>query len=754
MISQIEERDEAGSNSLIQPLSTLPGRVRWQVNGLRDSRKTEERIVHRVSSLACVKEVRANHLTGRVLILFDDQISVADFTHQAESLVHDALIPQRTVVTVERKTPSPVDDFPGLAAAAAGGAGIGLAFSLGPVATLALALTASSGLHVIQKARVRFKSAVNDLQDSELKTQVADLIRPHRKSFLRAVMYDVVSNLMGTARIFFLGGAITAAVRLRPVAGGLPALVLGAPKLALFMAAGAFGTLWLRARFRKLSQVEWHKAVCDIQDSSRVRLYQHVQRMESDYFQERQTHQILHALSDDINRFDITGRAVWDLIDVTVYSSMLLTGVVIVGGPLVWLALVPIPIIVGISAGLYPSLQLWYRRVRVEEVRLERSLRDGIAGIETIKSFTSEGRESERIADMSGVYRDRRKQAIEATAELPILLEIVFQSATTVMYLVSSRHNDWVDFRIGTFVSLNRFVGTMFFHLSNVGPKLDDLERGIASLGHMSAVLGSAPPEDAARPYQVLGRQASQDIVYKDVHFAYPGSRPVFDGLSLKFAGGKTTAIVGLTGSGKSTLVKLLLRYYTPQKGTIEIGGVDLAHVPRSQTRSAVSVVSQDVFLFDRSVSENISLYDPDANHEQVEQVAQMAQAHRFISRLPNGYDEILGERGALLSGGERQRIAIARSLMKNAPIVVFDEATSALDSNTEMDLQEQLIPLFDHCTVIIIAHRLSTVRHADCIYLLEDGCIVEEGTHDELVSRHGQYRALWKSQLGEAREN
>jgi ATP-binding cassette subfamily B protein len=240
------------------------------------------------------------------------------------------------------------------------------------------------------------------------------------------------------------------------------------------------------------------------------------------------------------------------------------------------------------------------------------------------------------------------------------------------------------------------------------------------------------------------------EIAFEDVRFGYDERPDVVRGISLRIPAGQTWAFVGSTGSGKSTLVKLLLRFYDPTSGIIRVDGSPHSELDLQDLRRAIGFVSQDVFLVDGTVRENIAYGTPEASHEGIVEAARVAEAHGFISSLPRGYDTRVGERGVKLSGGQRQRIAIARAVLKAPPILVLDEATSAVDNETEAAIQRSLDRIVVGRTTILIAHRLSTVRGAHRICVLEEGAITEQGTHDELVARGGSYAALWRVQTGE----
>jgi ATP-binding cassette subfamily B protein len=239
------------------------------------------------------------------------------------------------------------------------------------------------------------------------------------------------------------------------------------------------------------------------------------------------------------------------------------------------------------------------------------------------------------------------------------------------------------------------------------------------------------------------------EIEFNNITFAYSERESVIENFNLKIPATSTIAIVGSTGSGKSTIVKLLLRFYEIQSGNIILDGINLKDIVLYDLRRAIGLVSQDVFLFHGSVRENIAYGNPNARDEDIIKAAKMAEAHEFIMDLPQGYDTIVGERGQKLSGGQRQRLSIARAILKNPPILILDEATSAVDNETEAAIARSLKHITENRTTIMIAHRLSTIRHADCIYVVEKGKIVEQGNHEDLVAKQGIYESLWRVQTG-----
>ena len=282
--------------------------------------------------------------------------------------------------------------------------------------------------------------------------------------------------------------------------------------------------------------------------------------------------------------------------------------------------------------------------------------------------------------------------------------------------------------------------------LTRLGETFDLYHRAVASTRRVLGLLETEPTIRSGRKPLAKPRG---EVRFEGVEFHYSNGVPVLRGVDLDFPAGETTAIVGATGAGKSTIVKLLLRYYDPTGGSVRLDGVDLRELEMSDLRMALGLVSQDVFLFHGTVRDNIAYGDPDASLERIIEAAQVAEAHEFITALPEGYDTIVGERGQKLSGGQRQRVSIARAILTDPPILVLDEATSSVDNETEAAIERALEVISRDRTTIVIAHRLSTIRHAHSIHVLDRGKLREHGTHEQLLELDGLYASLWNVQTG-----
>ena len=303
---------------------------------------------------------------------------------------------------------------------------------------------------------------------------------------------------------------------------------------------------------------------------------------------------------------------------------------------------------------------------------------------------------------------------------------------------------------VGVYSVLVFLTQRLLWPLTRLGKTFDLYQRAMASTRRVLDLL-ELPIAIASgeRPLDVFGVQGA--IAFERVGFAYPDRAPLLDGFEWRVEAGATVGVVGATGAGKTTLINLLLRFYEPQAGRITLDGEPIEELCTPDVRRAIGLVSQNVFLFHGTVHDNIAYGSFHATRQQVEEAARSAEAYDFIQQLPQGFDTLVGERGLTLSGGQRQRLSIARALLKDPPVLILDEATSAVDNETEAALQRSLNRIAERRTMIVIAHRLSTVRHADEIVVLDQGAIVERGDHEELLARDGLYARLWRVQTGEA---
>ncbi len=493
----------------------------------------------------------------------------------------------------------------------------------------------------------------------------------------------------------------------------------------------------------------WRNLAQSIQHGLRINAYSHVQDLELAYFEERSTGSLLSILNDDINQLE-------RFLDVGANEIIqVLTTVIIIGGAYIimtpefaWMAILPIPFILWGSIAFQKKLAPRYAEVRDKVSLLNNRLANNLSGITTIKSFTTEAYEIERLRIESENYRQSNRSAIAFSAAFIPIIRMIILAGFNGILLYGGMSVINGNLAVGTYSVLVFLTQRLLWPLTRLGQTLDLYQRAMASINRVMDLLDT-PINIRSGSLSLPTSNIKGEIKLNNITFAYNERQPVVENLSLNIPAGDTIAIVGSTGSGKSTLVKLLLRFYELHSGTITLDGIDIREINLTDLRKSIGLVSQDVFLFHGTVKENIAYGNNTATESQIIEAALIAEAHEFILNLPQGYETIVGERGQKLSGGQRQRIAIARAVLKNPPILILDEATSAVDNETEAAIARSLEKITQNRTTIAIAHRLSTIRHADCIYVLEYGKIVERGTHEELVAKEGVYNNLWQVQTG-----
>ena len=371
---------------------------------------------------------------------------------------------------------------------------------------------------------------------------------------------------------------------------------------------------------------------------------------------------------------------------------------------------------------------------------------DSLLNYETVKYFGAEERETQRYDRSMETYEKASIKTYTSLAVLNTGQAIIFTIALTICLVMAAQ--DVVAGRqtVGHFAMVNLLMLQLFMPLNFMGMVYREIKQGLTDIEKMMEVLDKNP-EVADRPGAKDLNVNGGAIRFDHVKFAYDPERVILKDVSFEVPAGKMFAIVGPSGAGKSTISRILLRFYDVTGGAVTIDGQDLRAVTQKSLRAAIGVVPQDTVLFNDTVFYNIKYGRPEASRADVEEAAKLAQIDGFMKALPDGYDTMVGERGLKLSGGEKQRVAIARTILKGPPILILDEATSALDSHTEKEIQDALDRVSKNRTTLVIAHRLSTIVHADQILVLEKGCLVEQGTHAELISKDGLYASLWARQ-------
>ncbi|BAY82243.1 ABC transporter-related protein [Calothrix parasitica NIES-267] len=505
----------------------------------------------------------------------------------------------------------------------------------------------------------------------------------------------------------------------------------------------------LESIFEYALETLWRNLAQTIQHDLRLDAYKHLQNLELAYFEERSTGGLMSILSDDINQLErFLDVGANDILQ-TATTIIILGGAFLILAPNVaWMTMLPIPFILWGTFAYQDLLEPRYADVREKLSFLNSRLSNNLGGITTIKSFTAEEYESKRLESESEAYRRSNSKAIKLSAAFVPLIRMLILIGFTALLLFGGMSAVEGKMTVGTYSVLVFLTQRLLWPLTRLGHTFDLYQRAMASTNRVMNLLDTPitiNPGKVDLPIE----KVRGEIKFNNISFAYKDREPVIKNLSLEIPAGKTIAIVGSTGSGKSTLVKLLLRFYEVTSGKITVDNIDLHDINLQDLRRCMGLVSQDVFLFHGSVAENIAYGSFSANDKEIMTAAKVAEAHEFIMQLPQGYQTIVGERGQKLSGGQRQRIAIARAILKNPPILILDEATSAVDNETEAAIARSLERITVDRTTIAIAHRLSTIRNSDCIYVVEYGEIVESGTHEKLLEHNGIYASLWRVQSG-----
>ena len=591
--------------------------------------------------------------------------------------------------------------------------------------------------------------------------------RPFRGKILWAVSCSVLNKVFDLAPPFIIGAALDVVVEKQDSVLARWG-VASDPMDQLWILGLVTLVIWtLESIFEWCLGVAWRNLAQGIQHECRMDVYGHVQQLEMQWFEDRSTGGLLAVLSDDVNqleRFLDTGAN--EIIQLAVTAICVTVAFFVISPDIAWLAMLPVPMVIIGSLWFQHKLTPRYASMREKVGELNARLTNALGGMSTIKSFTAEATEVGRLGQESAEYADRNRRAIALSAAFSPMIRMVIVMGFGVTLIYGGHLTLEGELLPGAFAVLVFLTQRLLWPFTRVGSILDLYQRAMASTRRIFELFAVAPAiVDGPRALPV--QEVRGEVRFENAWFGYVQGHPILRGLDLVCPAGRTTAIVGSTGAGKSTLIKLILRFYQPGAGQAEGEGrillddhpVEDYHL--RDLRRAIALVSQDTYLFDGTVRENIAYGSeapeghPEDWHEpplsELVKAATLAEAHDFVQSLPQGYDTVVGERGQKLSGGQRQRIAMARAILKDAPILILDEATASVDNETEAAIQRSLQTVCKGRTTIVIAHRLSTVRNADCIHVLDHGKVAERGTHEELLAMDGIYAHLWRVQTGEA---
>jgi ATP-binding cassette subfamily B protein len=573
--------------------------------------------------------------------------------------------------------------------------------------------------------------------------------RGFRRRILMASACSVANKLFDVMPEILIGIAIDVIVRQED--SFVAALGITDPKNQMILLGALTLAIWVcESVFEYLYLVLWRNLSQDLQHAMRLDAYSHVQSLDLAYFEDSTTGNLVAILNDDVNQLErfLDGGAN-SLIQVA--TTLVAVGAVFFAvSPLIALvAFTPIPVIVIGAFYFQRRAQPLYAEVRERVGRLGTRLSANISGIATIKSFATERIEAARISDDSTAYVDANRRAIAISSAFIPVIRMAILAGFLATFLIGGWMTLAGTLAVGAYGVLVFLTQRLLWPLTSLAETVDLYERAMASSRRILDLI-EAPVEirDAADAVEL--DSVAGEIVFRNIEFAYGDGEPVLRGIDLEIPATHTAAFVGQTGAGKSSLIKLLLRFYEPQRGEILLDGRPLPEIRLESLRRHIGLVSQDVFLFSGSVRDNIAYGLQDATDDAVREAARAAEALDFIEALPNGFDTRVGERGQKLSGGQRQRLSLARALLKDPAVLILDEATSAVDNDTEAAIQRSLTRISHSRTTLVIAHRLSTIVQADCIYVMDRGRIVESGSHSALLAEGGIYAGLWAVQTGQ----
>ncbi len=563
----------------------------------------------------------------------------------------------------------------------------------------------------------------------------------------RGIIYSILNKLFDLAPPVLIGVAIDIVVE------GSDSFIgnLGYAdrRQQLIILAIVTFIIWgLESSFDYIAAVTWRNISQDIEHSLRTDTFNNVLGLDLAFFENKSSGRLMAILNDDVNQLETFLDNGANRLVQTATTVVVIGGTFLYISPLVAVfAFIPIPVIIFGSLKFTSRIAERYSKIRNDIENLNANLSNSITGILTVKSFNRERKESERITTSSREVKSANYHAIKLSAAFIPIIRIAILFGFTATLLIGGFLALDGEIKVATYSVMLFITQRLLWPLTELGIIFDAYQKAMASFRRIVNLKNTKATIENGSNKLV---NFNDKIQISNLNFEYVQNFPVLNDISIDIKKGETSAIVGSTGSGKSTLIKLLLRLYDSTSGEIIFDNDDIKDLEIDSLRNKIGLVSQDIFLFEGTVFENIAYGNLNASDEEVWEAARLSESDKFINLLPNKEKTIVGERGQKLSGGQRQRISIARAILKNPEILILDEATSAVDNETEAAIQRSINTLKKGRTVIAIAHRLSTIRNAEIIYVLEEGRIVESGNHESLLDIEGVYSKLWSVQTGE----
>lgn len=514
------------------------------------------------------------------------------------------------------------------------------------------------------------------------------------------------------------------------------------------IALGLLGLYLVKIIFRFLASYMSHVGSWKLVANMRTHVYDHMQKLSMGFFHDKQTGQLMSITINDVRTFEsLIAHAIPDL----AANTLVLVGVAIIlfsmNPTLAALTLIPVPFLILVTRIYAKKVRPNFRLAQEKIAELNAVLQDNFSGLKEIQVFNKQAQERQRVDDKSQSHMTAMLRALRQGAVFHPALEFLTSLGTVIVIFFGGMLAMQGTMRGSDIVGFMLYLDLFYRPITTLARLMEDVQQAYAGGERVFRVLDTSP-DIADAPGAVAIERSEGYIVFDNVTFGYSDEQTVLADINFEAKPGQMIALVGPTGVGKTSIISLVARFYDPRHGKITLDGQDLRDITLHSLREQISVVLQDVFLFNGTIAENIAYGNDSATRAEIIAAAKIARAHDFIMETEMGYDTAIGERGVRLSGGQKQRLAIARAVLRNAPILILDEATAAVDVETEAEIQAAIDALAGSRTIIVIAHRLSTVKRADTILVLEEGRVVERGNHEQLLAHKGMYSRLCQVQL------